>query len=104
MTEFLKVHKEGVILTVRVIPGAVRSSLHLDRPGELTVRLTSPPVDGRANKELARLLAKNLRIAPSNVTIIRGEKSRAKTVLLKGIPLSRAQQLIAELGSGPVNS
>lgn len=94
MTAFLKAHKDGVILSVRVVPGASRNSMCLDRPDAITVHLTSPPVEGRANKELVRLLAKKLRLAPSKFTIMGGQKSRIKVVLVRGISVEFAQRMI----------
>jgi uncharacterized protein (TIGR00251 family) len=55
------------------------------RNGALLVRVTAPPVDGRANTALCRLLAKHVGTAPSNVTVIRGESSRDKVVRFKGV-------------------
>ena len=47
--------------------------------------MTAPPVDGRANKALCRLIAKRAGIAPSKVTVVRGGKSRDKVVMVEGI-------------------
>jgi uncharacterized protein (TIGR00251 family) len=55
------------------------------RDGALLVRVTAPPVDGRANKALCRLLAKRVGTAPTNVTVIRGESSRDKVVRFDGV-------------------
>ena len=42
------------------------------------MRLASPPVDGRANEELVRWLAKELGVPRSAVTLLRGQTSRSK--------------------------
>ena len=47
---------------------------------ELKVRLASPPVDGRANDELVRWLAKALGVPRSAVLLVRGERSRSKVL------------------------
>jgi uncharacterized protein len=44
------------------------------------VRVTAPPVDGRANAVLCRLIAKAVGVAPSKVEIVRGHGSRDKVV------------------------
>jgi uncharacterized protein YggU (UPF0235/DUF167 family) len=49
------------------------------------VRVTAPPVDGRANDALCRLIARRAGIAPSRVTLVRGEKSRDKTLSVEGV-------------------
>jgi len=46
----------------------------------LKVRLTAPPVDGKANAELLRFLAEAFGVPRRNVTLVRGETSRAKVV------------------------
>jgi uncharacterized protein len=57
--------------------------------GVLVARVSAPPVDGSANRSLCRLLARALRVAPSRVTIVRGERSRDKLVRVEG--MSRAE-------------
>lgn len=53
--------------------------------GVLRARVTAAPVDGKANRALCRLIAKRLGVAPSRVSVVRGEKSREKLVRVKGI-------------------
>jgi len=53
--------------------------------GALQARVAAPPVDGRANKALCRLVAKRVGVAPSCVSVIRGEKSRQKLLIVKGV-------------------
>lgn len=55
------------------------------RDGVLGAKVTAPPVDGRANKALCRLIAKRVGVAPSRVSVIRGEKSREKVVRVEGV-------------------
>jgi uncharacterized protein (TIGR00251 family) len=56
--------------------------LHDDR---LKVRLAAPPVEGSANKELEKLLAKALGVPRSSVEVVRGLSSRNKTVRIHGL-------------------
>ena len=51
----------------------------------LEVAVAAPPVDGAANAELVATLARALRLAKSQVTIVGGESSRLKRVSLRGI-------------------
>ncbi|TNM47242.1 DUF167 domain-containing protein [Nocardioides albidus] len=71
------------LLAVRVQPGASRTGA-VGPAGvdgaELKVRLASPPVDGRANDELVRWLAKELGVPRSAVSLVRGQASRSKVV------------------------
>lgn len=49
------------------------------------MRVTAPPVDGRANDAACRLIARHLRIAPSRVSVVRGASARDKLVEVEGI-------------------
>jgi len=46
----------------------------------LKIYLTAAPIDGRANKELIKLLSEKLGVSKSKVRIIRGEKSKEKVI------------------------
>jgi uncharacterized protein len=59
------------------------------------VRVTAPPVDGRANDAACRLIARRLRIAPSRVHVVLGAGSRDKLLEIEGI---EADALRRELG------
>ena len=49
------------------------------------MRVTAPPVDGRANDALRRLVARRAGVAVSRVTLVRGERSREKVLSVEGI-------------------
>jgi uncharacterized protein len=49
------------------------------------IRVTAPPVDGKANDALCRLIAKKAGVAPSRVTLIRGHTARDKLVRVEGV-------------------
>ncbi len=70
----------GVRFTVYVQPNASRSEVVGLRGTALKVRLQAPPVDGAANKEVIRLLAKALDIPRSSIRIAAGEAARLKRV------------------------
>jgi uncharacterized protein (TIGR00251 family) len=72
-------------IAVRVQARARLDELVAIREGVLLVRVTAPALDGRANRGLCRLLAKRLGVAPSSVTIIRGQHSRDKLVQVEGV-------------------
>jgi uncharacterized protein len=62
----------------------------------LKLRLTAPPVEGEANKECVKFLAKLFNIPKSSVEIIQGQKSRRKTVLIKGPSLEQAENILRQ--------
>ena len=73
-------------IDVRLVPRASRERIEGWRHGRLVVRVTAPPVEGKANRALRRLLAKRVGIAPGRVEVVRGERSRDKVVRLDADP------------------
>jgi uncharacterized protein (TIGR00251 family) len=73
------------ILTIRVVPRSARDEVSGWQDGSLRVRLRAPPVDGKANEALRRLLADRLDVARSAVEIVSGETSRTKRVRVDGL-------------------
>lgn len=55
------------------------------RDGVLQAKVTAPPVDGKANRALCKLIAKRVGVAPSRVSVVRGKKSRDKVVRVEGV-------------------
>ena len=56
-----------------------------ERAGAVVIRVTAPPVDGKANDALCRLIAKAAGVPPSNVSVIRGHTARDKVVRVEGL-------------------
>ncbi|HET8638755.1 MAG TPA: DUF167 domain-containing protein [Solirubrobacterales bacterium] len=75
----------GSRIDVRLRPRGPRDELIGMRDGVLQARVTAPPVNGKANTALCRLIAKRLGIAPSKVVVAQGEKSRNKVVRVEGV-------------------
>ncbi len=67
-------------LRVKAKPNSKASSLELQADGTWIARLKSPPVDGKANEELVKLIAKQFDVAKSCVTIESGAGSRLKRI------------------------
>jgi uncharacterized protein len=72
-------------IEVRVQPRARRDEITGQRGGALVVRVTAPPVEGKANEAVRKLLAKQLGIAPGKVAIVRGEGARDKLIEVEGL-------------------
>jgi uncharacterized protein (TIGR00251 family) len=72
-------------LRVRLQPRASRSEIVGARDGVLVVRVTAPPVDGKANAALCALLARVAGVAPSRVAVVRGQTARDKVVRVEGV-------------------
>lgn len=79
---FLKQTKDGVMIDVIVQPKSSRDEIAGMHGTRLKIKLTAPPVDGKANAALIAFLAKKLGIAKSRIAITRGETGRKKTLLV----------------------
>jgi len=76
--------EDAIIFSVRVVPGASKSEIAGEHDGALKVRIASPPVDGAANEELIKFLAKSFGAAKNAVEVVSGHSSRLKKVTITG--------------------
>jgi len=86
----------GVTFSVRVQPRASKSGVAGELDGVLKVRLASPPVEGQANEELIRLLAKLFDAPRRRIAILSGQASKNKSVSVSGISVDEAERVLAE--------
>jgi hypothetical protein len=89
----IKETKQGVIFDVLVQPRASKNEIMGNQDGFLKIRLTSPPIEGKANKLCLTILAEKLKVNKSLVEIIKGDKSRRKTVKVKHITKKEVEAL-----------
>jgi uncharacterized protein len=83
------IEKAGsVTFKVQVVPRASRSEIVGEHAGALRVRIAAPPVEGAANVEIVRLLARALGVPRNAIDIIAGHASKLKTVRITGGGLS----------------
>jgi len=75
---------DELVLSLRVQPRASRNEVLEVRDGRLLIRTTAAPADGKANKAVIRLLADFLDIAPSRISLVRGQTQRNKIVRVSG--------------------
>ena len=89
--------KHGSALAIRVTPRASHNEIaEILSDGTVRVRLTAPPVEGKANQALIKFLAKVLGVAPSRLEIVAGENGRDKLVSIVDMDVETAQQKIME--------
>ncbi len=72
-------------LTVRLQPRARANEILGERDGALVVRVTAPPLEGRANEALCALIAKRAGVGKRSVSVVRGASSRDKVVRVDGV-------------------
>ena len=74
----------SILFTVQVVPRASRSRIVGEHDGNLRVRVAAPPVEGAANEELIRALARALDVPRGAVEITGGHSSRLKQIRVRG--------------------
>jgi uncharacterized protein (TIGR00251 family) len=83
-------HREGskthqkTFIRVKVSPNASANQVEGREDGVIRIRLTAPPIEGRANKSLREFLAKRLGTSKGNIEIVSGKQSRLKRVRIQG--------------------
>jgi uncharacterized protein (TIGR00251 family) len=87
-------------IPVRVQPRARSDELVGLRDGVLVVRVTAPPLEGRANEAVCRLLAGVLGVRASRLTVVRGERARDKVVAVAGLDQEVADAAIRSSAAG----
>jgi len=90
----------GVLLHVHVLPRSSRCQLVAGPGDSLKVKLTAPPVEGRANEECIRFLADIFGVRREQVTVLGGHKSRHKTIAIKGLTKKDVEARLAACRSG----
>lgn len=88
---------ESCTLSLRIQPGAKRTSVAGLYGESIRIALQALPVDGKANDALIRFLAEILQLSRAQVEILSGHSSRSKLIRLQGISLERATEKL--LGS-----
>lgn len=82
-------------IEVRLRPRGKGDELLGMEDGVLRARVSAPPVDGKANRALCRMIAKRVGVAPSRVSVVRGEKSRDKVIRVEGVDAAALEKALA---------
>ncbi len=90
----------GVELRILVQPRASRDQLVGAQGDELKVRLAAPPVEGAANAACCAFLAKLCSLPKGRVTMVAGESSRHKRLLLSGAEPASVAAILEPLAGG----
>jgi uncharacterized protein (TIGR00251 family) len=84
----------ALIFSVRVAPRASKSEIVGEHDGALKVRIASPPVDGAANAELIKLLAKTFNVSKSEVEIVGGQTSKNKQIKISNVKSEKLPEIL----------
>jgi hypothetical protein len=87
----------GAVFRIRVVPRASRCESAGFQDDALKLRITAPPVEGKANEACITLLAELLGVKKGQVEIVAGHASRTKTVAIEGVTAADVAARIAAL-------
>lgn len=90
--------KGTLFVSVRVVARASRSVAAGEHDGALKLRIAAPPVDGAANEEVVKLIAKIFGVSRGQVSIVSGQTSRLKRISVDGLKDAEdAENVLREL-------
>jgi uncharacterized protein (TIGR00251 family) len=72
-------------IEVKVLPKSGRDEIRGFVNGILRVRISAPPVGGKANERLIELISRIMEVPRLNIAIIKGRTSRIKTIRVEGV-------------------
>mgnify|MGYP001822854761 FL=1 len=71
---------DDLVLNIRVQPRAASDGFAETLGDTIKLRITAPPVDGKANRHLIAFIAKTFKVRKANISIISGESGRNKRI------------------------
>ncbi len=86
----------AITFAVHIAPRASKNQVVGMQGDAVKIRLTAPPVEGKANEALIEFLAKALAVSRSQVEIVAGHASRRKMIRVTGITTQQVQSLLAK--------
>jgi uncharacterized protein (TIGR00251 family) len=87
--------ESGSALAVRVIPRSRKNEIaEIMKDGTIKIRLTAPPVEGKANQALVEFLSEVLDVPRANIDIVAGANSREKLVSILDLDAASVQERI----------
>jgi len=94
----IEVHSRdgAAVFSVRVQPRASKDEIAGEWEGAVKIRLRAPAVENRANEALIEFLARVLRIPKSAVRIQGGERSRTKSLEVRGVTAEQVRSLVIQ--------
>lgn len=92
--DFIKETLNGIVITVKLVPNSSFSKVVDYSEEYIRIKISSPPIENKANKELVQFCSKLLDINKSKIEIVSGEKSKLKKVLFKDTKIQDITQKI----------
>jgi uncharacterized protein (TIGR00251 family) len=87
-------HDEGATISLHVLPNAPKSQIIGEHNNSLKIKIKAPPVEGKANDAIIKFFSEILNIPKSRLEILRGDKSRGKILLVRGLTAETLARLL----------
>lgn len=87
-------YKNGVIINILLQPSASQTQIQGVHDDYLKVQTTASPVEGQANRALIKFLSKIFDVPKTSISIVKGETSRRKQVLIGRLTIEEAQKIL----------
>ncbi len=100
-TVYYQWQDRNLILHCRLQPKAAQDEFAEVTEGRIKIRITAPPVDGKANKHLIKFLAKQFKVPQDRVEIMSGDNSRQKRILIMDPQVLPAALQLDRAGDSP---
>jgi uncharacterized protein (TIGR00251 family) len=82
------------VIKVKVLPRSSRTEILGKENDVYRVKITDPPVEGKANKALIALLAEKLGVPKRDIEIASGKTGRLKTIRIRGLTAGEIAQAL----------
>ena len=86
----------SLLLRVKLTPRASGDAIQEITQDQVRIRVTSPPVDNKANEHLIKFLSKKLKVPRSKISIVRGQTSKNKVLRIEGLDLETVETRLSK--------
>ena len=92
MPNYLLDTTDGIIFCIKLVPNSSFSKIVDYTDDYVRIKISAPPIENRANKELIGFCSELFDVNKSKLSIVSGEKSKIKKVLIKGSKIEEVTQ------------
>ncbi len=90
--DIIKIVDDGIILRIRISPNAAKNQIIVSED-MIKLKITAQPIENKANKAVVEYLSKLFKIPKTSITILKGDTSKDKTLLLKTADKSKIENI-----------
>lgn len=88
----LKIVDDGIILRLRISPNASKNQF-IFADDMIKLKITAQPIENKANKAVIEYLSKLFKVPKTKITILKGDTSKEKTLLIKTTDMEKIENI-----------